>query len=347
MREQFGFAAADIELLTDEQATRDAILGAFDRLVDRTETGDVVVVHYSGHGSQVPDLEGDEPDGFDETIVPHDSGRADPETGVGPANRDITDDEIYERLRKLSAKTDAITLIFDSCHSGTISRDAFGELTRYLEPDLRTDSGRPKPSVSPEAIAELKQAFQTPASRDVGPTGFLPMDSSYVLMAGCADKERSFEYRARTAGSVPHGALTFFLLKEIASAQPGETYRDVFERAEARITSIYSSQHPQLEGDADRVLFGTRRFLPMRHVTVTQVRPKQIKLAAGSAHGLTAGAVYAVYAQRPGGQTYFQVISDVPDSSRGSALISSYFVQGVQGVRSGKRFSVEFGPFVL
>ena len=132
-----------------------------------------MVVHYSGHGSQVPDLEGDEPDGLDETIVPHDSGRADPETGIGPANRDITDDEIYERLRKLSAKTDAITLIFDSCHSGTISRDPFGELTRYLEPDLRTDSGRPKPSVSPAAIAELKQAFQTPGSRDVGPTGFL------------------------------------------------------------------------------------------------------------------------------------------------------------------------------
>jgi hypothetical protein len=297
LREQFGFAAADIELLTDEHATREAILGAFDRLVDRTATGDLVVVHYSGHGSQVPDLEGDEPDGLDETIVPHDSGRADPETGSGPANRDITDDEIYERLRKLSAKTDAITLIFDSCHSGTISRDAFGELTRYVEPDLRAESGRPKPSVSPEAIAELKQALQSSGSRDVGPTGFLPLNSSYVLIAGCSDKERSFEYRARTAGSVPHGALTFFLLREIASAQPGETYRDVFERAEARITTIYSSQHPQLEGDADRVLFGTRRFVPMRHVTVTQVRPKRIQIGAGAAHGLLAGAVYAVYAQ--------------------------------------------------
>src|SRR5208337_3930239 len=133
--------------------------------------------------------------------------------GKSGANRDITDDEIYERLRKLSAKTDAITLVFDSCHSGTISRDAFGELARYVEADLRTDgSGRPKPSVSPETIAELTQAFQTPGSRDVGPTGFLPLGSSYVLMAGCSDKEKSFEYRVRSAGSVAHGALTFFLL---------------------------------------------------------------------------------------------------------------------------------------
>ena len=177
-----------------------------------------------------------------------------------------------------------------------MSRDPFGELARYVEPDLRTeDSGRPQPSVSPEAIAELTQAFQPSesGSRDVGPTGFLPLGSSYVLMAGCSDKERSFEYRARTAGSVSHGALTYFLLEEIARAQSGETYRDVFESAAVRTTTTYSNQHPQLEGDADRELFGTRRFSPMRHVKVSDVRPKQIKLAAGAAHGMTAGSIYA------------------------------------------------------
>ena len=65
--------------------------------------------------------EGDEADGMDETTVPFDSGR-----DLYP-NRDITDDEIFAWLRKLSARTDNITLIFDSCHSGTIDRDPFGE----------------------------------------------------------------------------------------------------------------------------------------------------------------------------------------------------------------------------
>ena len=89
LREQFAFADADIELLKDEQATRDAILAAFDRLVDRTQPGDLVVVHYSGHGSQVVDLEKDEPDGLDETIVPDDSGggRQDAIIATSPTTR--------------------------------------------------------------------------------------------------------------------------------------------------------------------------------------------------------------------------------------------------------------------
>jgi hypothetical protein len=292
LRDRFGFAKGDIETLLDDQAGRDDILAALDRLVERTAPGDVVVIQYSGHGSQVPDLEGDEADGLDETIVPHDSGR------VNKPNRDITDDEIYERLRRLSAKTDAITLIFDSCHSGTITRDAFGELARWVEPDLRSkvDSGRPEPSVSPEAIAELKQGLEAGVSRDVGPTGLLPLGPSHVLIAGCADEERSFEYKVRgTDVDVRHGALTFFLLQEIARATRGATYRDVFELASAQVTANYSNQHPQIEGASDRELFGTRSFLPMRYVRVTAVTPDQVTLAAGTAHGVTVGSTYAIY----------------------------------------------------
>lgn len=51
-----------------------------------------MVVYYSGHGSQMTDREGDEPYGFDETLVPHDSSRA-----QNP-NRDITDNEVYAWL---------------------------------------------------------------------------------------------------------------------------------------------------------------------------------------------------------------------------------------------------------
>ncbi len=321
LRDQFGFAPADIETLLDDQARRDDILAGFDRLVDRTAPGDLVVVHYSGHGSQVPDLEGDETDGLDETIVPNDSGR------VNKPNRDITDDEIYERLRKLSAKTDAITLIFDCCHSGTITRDAFGELSRWVEPDLRKpgESGRPEMSVSAEAIAELKRASGVEGgSRDVGPTGFLPLDASYVLIAGCTDEERSFEYRVNDAGGdVRHGALTYFLLQEIAKATPGTTYRDVYEQASARVTATYSNQHPQIEGAADRELFGTRVFEPMRHVLVTAAKPGQLALAAGAAQGVTVGSTYSIY--EPG-------LKEVTPAAKSLGLVKVSAVSGLGSV---------------
>src|SRR3989304_4784897 len=99
LEENFGFPEGNITLLQDEEATREGILAAFEALTDRVADKDIAIIHYSGHGSKMRDREGDEPDGWDETIVPHDSGR-----GSYP-NRDITDDEIYLWLLQLIEKT--------------------------------------------------------------------------------------------------------------------------------------------------------------------------------------------------------------------------------------------------
>ena len=75
LQNNFGFPKANITVLTDEEATRDGVLDAMDALTESTHENDIVVIHYSGHGSRIRDREGDEPDGWDETIVPTDSGR--------------------------------------------------------------------------------------------------------------------------------------------------------------------------------------------------------------------------------------------------------------------------------
>lgn len=124
---RFGFDKASIRLLTDTEADRVGILQALDRLVDEVQPGDFVYLHYSGHGSQVEDLSGDEADGLDETLVPHD-GR---QEGVP----DITDDELYQRLSRLRAA--GALLVFDSCHSGTISRSISEVRTRFVPQDVR------------------------------------------------------------------------------------------------------------------------------------------------------------------------------------------------------------------
>ena len=95
LRDRFGFAETSMMVLTNEQATRAAILAAMKKLADDTGPDDVVLFYYSGHGSQMSDREGDEPDFYDETIIPYDSGRMTYE------NRDISDDEIYLWLRDL------------------------------------------------------------------------------------------------------------------------------------------------------------------------------------------------------------------------------------------------------
>jgi uncharacterized caspase-like protein len=89
----YSFDAANLtELVSAPGNTRDGIFAGLTSLIEATEQGDVAVVYYSGHGSQVPDGNGDESDNLDETIVPSDSGR-----GNLPV-RDIVDDELHSYI---------------------------------------------------------------------------------------------------------------------------------------------------------------------------------------------------------------------------------------------------------
>ena len=69
-----GFRKSDVRLLLDEEATKKNILAVVKEwLVEGTNPGDEVFLFYSGHGFQQPDLDGDETDGLDETLVPADA----------------------------------------------------------------------------------------------------------------------------------------------------------------------------------------------------------------------------------------------------------------------------------
>lgn len=302
LRDHFGFPNDNIRVLKNGMATRARILSAFDRLIQQTGTDDVVVIHYAGHGSQMTDREGDEPSGLDSTIVPVDSASW---SGARRDQRDITDDEIHLRLLALGEKTSFTTLIFDCCHSGTISRDGFGAMTRSVPPDTRPVEQLP-PSPIPAALQEAMRAGRTRGSAGKGRSGWLPLEGKYVLIAGCRDEEIANEHILPEGnGKLVQGALTWFLTRELRRAGPGTTYRDVFERAAANVNGLYGKQHPQLEGEADREVFGVRDIEQAPFVPVAGKRGSRIQLEAGAAHGMTVGSRYEVYpagAKEPDGE---------------------------------------------
>ncbi|MEI2583872.1 caspase family protein [Scytonema sp. PRP1] len=283
LQENFSFPEKNITRLLDEQATRQGILTALQELVNRINRNDIVVIHYSGHGSQMTDREGDKPDGMDETIMPYDTGHKDPHE-----NRDITDDELYEWLLRLSEKTPYITLIFDSCHSGGIVRDPFGANDRWVEPDTR-----PIEQLPPSPVSTTRSRGGT---REIGSSGWLPISDRYVLIAGCSAKESSWEYWKREGnGEIHHGALTYFLCKELRSVQSGTTYRDIFQRVSIEVTKNKSTQHPQLEGARDREFFNVHDIKPMRFVSIADRKDNKVILNAGAAHGITKESEWAIY----------------------------------------------------
>ena len=108
LSKHLGFEPGQIRVLTDDQATRDGILAEIrDWLVAGTRPGARALLYYSGHGSYLPDDNGDEYDGNDEALVPHDE-------------QYIRDDEIRTLFAQLRGRQ--AYLIIDSCHSGTIHR---------------------------------------------------------------------------------------------------------------------------------------------------------------------------------------------------------------------------------
>lgn len=276
---RFGFQEERIRVLTNLEATREAILAAFEELVGQVGENENVVVHFSGHGSQKPDgQENDEPDGYDETLVPCNSGRA------PYPNRDITDDEIHEWLKRLMRRTHYVTLIIDCCNSGTILRE--GKIRGLPREELPTNGW-----VAP---ARSKTVFRDAL---VGTKSFLREGEQCVLFAACRSNEFANEILVGDSQLVPHGALTYHLVQEFLSPGfNGSTYTEVFERLRPKLTAKCEAQHPQLEGERNRLVFGQKTIEPMPFVSVLSRQGDQVTLEAGAVSGMSPGSRWIVYA---------------------------------------------------
>ena len=286
--EHFDFRQEEITELHNAAASRQGILDAMAQLADRIGQDDIVVFHFSGHGSQRTSVNPDEGTGMDSTICPADTGNVDPFP-----NLEITDDEIHEWLERLAGKTRYTTLIFDCCHSGTITRDAFSAQVRALPADRRSLASM---GIDPARLPAGSRAKQ----RDSGSGGRRPLSDSHVVMSGCRDDEYAYEHKhsyEQRNEPIRNGALTYFLTSALLRAGSGSTYRDVFEPARLGVNTAYQDQHPQIEGMQDREIFGIRDIEPLRFIPITSIDGDRVTLNGGAAHGLFVNSLWAAYLQ--------------------------------------------------
>lgn len=285
---RFGFLPENIVVLVDENATRAAILDALALLVEQTQPEDFVYFHYSGHGSQVEDLNGDEKDdNRDETILPHDA-----RTGE---ITDITDDELGAVLSQLRAKKALIVL--DSCHSGTATRGLLA--TRSVPPDTRIELYRAQQSkVMTRAIVQL----DTP--------------ERYVLFTGAASHQSALD--GPLEGTY-HGFFTYALAKGLGEARsdvsPEELHAGI-EQIYARVSEDFGGlalPEPQFEGasgvlqqsifPSERGEDGAKSSTASRpYLEVASESPGTVRLLRGVTLNASAGSLWAIY---PPGETKF------------------------------------------
>ncbi len=110
--------------LLDDQATFDNLITQITRFTNKTKKGDIVYLHFSTHGQPVEDQDGDEEDGWDESIVPIDAYKI-YRKGVYEGGKHLTDDKLNKYIKKLREKigpTGFLYVVIDACHAGTSSR---------------------------------------------------------------------------------------------------------------------------------------------------------------------------------------------------------------------------------
>ncbi len=269
---KFEFPPENILVLEDSQATHAGIVNALEtHLIAKSQAGDIVVFHYSGHGSQMKDVTGKQISRLDETIVPYDS--RDPEGKVF----DISGAELHALLVQLAAKTSNVTFILDSCHSGTLVR---GARMRSIPADTRTPP--PLPENTATGTRGLSQATEESSPK-------------FVSIAAATSRESAFEHFAE---GKDHGALTYFLTRQLRSAKAGATYRDIMDSVMGNVTANYPAQHASLEGaEADQYVFGDGASLARAYVTASPslLDARKVTLKIGQVQGATLGSVYDVY----------------------------------------------------
>jgi metacaspase-1 len=228
----FGFENSEIRVLTDSRATKDNILVRLNTMVKNAATGDFLIFHFSGHGSQIRDREGDElADHMDELICPYD---------MDWDNGYITDDILREILLQLK-KGVRMEILLDSCHSGTGTRDLM-QHTDFR--DLSSCCSQPRfmrPPVDIECRHLGEEELLKPAKSFAGDR---EITLNHILWAGCKDNQTSDD--AMIDGYY-NGAFSYYFCKHVRETEGKISRADLYTRIKNSLKFNNFSQIPQLE----------------------------------------------------------------------------------------------------
>ena len=169
-------------MLLTTAATRTRVSAAIGDAASDLAAGDIFLVSYAGHGGQVPDVNGDEPDGTDETWCLYD--------GM------LIDDELHA-LWKSFAPGGRVLVFSDSCHSGTVTRaaratlDVDGAAKELKAFGIENPRYRFMPPAAAVKTYRANRAFYDGLGRMVAADAMTPPAATVRLFSGCQDNQVS------------------------------------------------------------------------------------------------------------------------------------------------------------
>lgn len=308
LKDKFKFTDGEIRIIKDAKATHKGIQMAFSDLAKKVGKDDIVYIHYSGHGSRTRDLTGEKKPmvaggiAYDSTWVSYGSrSKSERDKEGGKANLDnydILDDEIGEWLVPVFAKTDNVIFVSDSCHSGNMTRGEAPKV-RAIAVDLR-----------PHPLGKRKFAH-------------VPKGKG-VIVGAAREDQLAGEYASDDNKS--YGLFTYNWVSALQKTSPGDTWDEAFKRTVSLIGSRRETQqHPQIEGEVKRSIFGGDFPVPVQSLSITDVTDegKVVVLRDGTFAGITVGSIY----KKKGKEDTFKITEVQPFSSKATVTKGS-FVKG-------------------
>ena len=227
-----------VTTLVNRQATKTGIIGAFKKMTASCKQGDVVYIHYSGHGQQMTDVHNDEKDGLDECWIPYDAYRKASKTYHG--DKHLTDDELNVYLNAIRHKIGArgkLLVVIDACHSGDGTRGEDDDIVRGVEDTLVVDS--PNARGLYETFEAIKSFFVGDNGKEnIINTKAKPLAERWITISACRSDQVNFEMKNPAVGK-----LTYALWSELKKSE--KLNNDEFMRRIRKFVNRNTSSRPQ------------------------------------------------------------------------------------------------------
>lgn len=217
LKKRFDFT--DVQLLLNGDAKKVNIMNGLKNLLKGAKAGDVLVFTNASHGTYRADTNGDEPN-YDEAICPYDT-----------SSNLLLDDELRELFAGLP-KSVRLTIISDSCHSGSVTRVKVNEYRRHRQLNPRVWGGRELPPEKLHASRAGKEKFPESKMKE-------------ILLSGCKSNQTSAD---AAIDNDFHGAMSYYAIKAITEANYQITYAELHKRLLSMLEEEMYDQIPQLEG---------------------------------------------------------------------------------------------------
>ncbi len=286
------FDEKNIVEILDEKATATNVLKALDNLLAKLNAGDIVYIHYSGHGQQIADWDAkDYPnvkfitkdegeDGLDEALALY---NAPMEYFEGyKYDEHLIDDQLdyyVSAIETKLGKNGHIVIVLDSCHSGSG--------TRGSEPTKKRGSS------TVCAPKNFRKTYNVEDNK-----GYKSGEGIKAIFMGCKDEQVNYEINVNGVG---YGSLTYSLVSAITNLKGQSSYKNVFDLVYGKLlVNSEGKQNAEKDfDDANSLFFGGSTIPKSDFFDVLNAVSNFAEVNAGMIHGISVGDSLAFYSIDP------------------------------------------------